>query len=48
MAVTTTGNGYWEAASDGGIFTFGAAGFSSSMGGSVLEAPVVGIALAAG
>jgi len=34
--------GYWEIASDGGIFSFGAAQFSGSMGGQPLNAPVVG------
>jgi hypothetical protein len=36
--------GYWEVASDGGIFNFGAAGFFGSMGGRPLNAPVVGLA----
>jgi len=36
-------NGYWEVASDGGIFSFNAA-FQGSMGGKVLDEPVVGIA----
>jgi hypothetical protein len=36
--------GYWEVASDGGIFTFGNAGFFGSMGGTHLNAPVVGMA----
>jgi hypothetical protein len=31
MAATPTGNGYWEVASDGGIFSFGNARFSGSM-----------------
>jgi len=34
--------GYWEMASDGGIFSFGAAGFHGSMGGVPLNEPVVG------
>ena len=38
--------GYWEVASDGGIFTFGTAGFYGSMGGKPLNAPIVGIAAA--
>ncbi|MGH9092329.1 MAG: N-acetylmuramoyl-L-alanine amidase, partial [Acidimicrobiales bacterium] len=41
MAATPTGGGYWEVASDGGIFAFGAARFSGSMGGQPLVAPVV-------
>jgi hypothetical protein len=36
--------GYWEVASDGGLFAFGSAGFFGSMGGKHLNAPVVGIA----
>ena len=36
--------GYWEAASDGGIFSFGQSGFAGSMGGHPLNAPVVGMA----
>jgi acetyl esterase/lipase len=36
--------GYWEVASDGGIFTFGDAQFYGSMGGHPLNAPVVGMA----
>jgi IPT/TIG domain len=37
-------NGYWEVASDGGIFSFGSAPFLGSMGGKHLNAPVVGMA----
>jgi hypothetical protein len=37
--------GYWEVAADGGIFTFGNAGFFGSMGGVHLNAPVVGMAV---
>jgi hypothetical protein len=36
--------GYWLVASDGGIFTFGNAGFYGSMGGKQLNQPVVGMA----
>ncbi len=36
--------GYWLAASDGGIFAFGAAAFYGSTGGMVLNRPVVGMA----
>jgi hypothetical protein len=36
--------GYWEVASDGGIFSFGTAHFYGSMGGTPLNAPIVGIA----
>ena len=38
--VTPSGNGYYMVASDGGIFTFGDAGFQGSMGGHKLNAPV--------
>jgi hypothetical protein len=46
IASTTTpdGRGYWEVASDGGIFAFGDATFEGSMGGQPLNAPIVGIA----
>jgi hypothetical protein len=36
--------GYWLAAADGGVFNFGAAPFHGSMGGTPLNAPVVGTA----
>jgi lysophospholipase L1-like esterase len=36
--------GYWEVATDGGVFAFGNAPFEGSMGGTKLSAPVVGIA----
>jgi subtilase family serine protease len=35
---------YWLAASDGGIFSFGAAGFFGSTGGQHLNQPIVGMA----
>ena len=38
-------NGYWQVASDGGIFNFGDARFHGSMGGQRLNAPVVGMAV---
>jgi hypothetical protein len=38
--------GYWLAGSDGGVFSFGHAGFFGSMGGTRLNAPIVGIASA--
>ena len=37
-------SGYWEVASDGGIFSFGTAAFRGSMGGRPLNAPIVGMA----
>ena len=36
-------HGYWLVGSDGGIFTFGSAGFHGSTGNLVLQRPVVGI-----
>jgi len=36
--------GYWEVAADGGIFSFGDAAFHGSMGGTPLNAPIVGMA----
>ena len=39
--------GYWEAATDGGIFAYGNAPFYGSMGGRPLSRPVVGIAATA-
>jgi outer membrane protein assembly factor BamB len=36
--------GYWLAASDGGIFNYGDAGFSGSAGGHPLNQPIVGMA----
>jgi hypothetical protein len=44
MATTKAGGGYWLVASDGGIFAYGDAGFSGSMGGLPLNRPVVGMA----
>jgi hypothetical protein len=44
MAATPDGGGYWEAASDGGIFSFGDAMFYGSMGGPPLNKPIVGMA----
>jgi hypothetical protein len=44
IAATSTGDGYWLVAADGGIFSFGDATFRGSMGGIRLNRPVVGIA----
>ncbi|MHB1763756.1 MAG: hypothetical protein ACYCS4_13650, partial [Acidimicrobiales bacterium] len=44
IASTPDGRGYWEVASDGGVFAFGDAQFYGSMGAKPLAAPVVGIA----
>lgn len=38
---TSTGKGYWIAASDGGVFAYGDAAFEGSMGGKPMNAPVV-------
>jgi hypothetical protein len=42
MALAPAG-GYFEVASDGGLFAFGGAVFQGSMGGKPLNRPVVGI-----
>ena len=44
IAATPSGRGYWVAASDGGVFTFGDATFEGSVAGRPLVAPIVGIA----
>ena len=44
MAATPDGEGYWLVASDGGIFTFGDAGFYGSAGSLRLNEPIVGMA----
>jgi hypothetical protein len=44
MAATGDGRGYWNVASDGGLFAFGDAGFYGSMGGQPLNKPIVGMA----
>ena len=44
MAATPSGQGYWLAASDGGIFAFGDARFLGSTGNLRLARPVVGMA----
>jgi hypothetical protein len=43
-APTPDGQGYWEVASDGGVFAFGDAPFDGSMGGAPLNSPVIGMA----
>ena len=45
--VPAPGTGYTMAAADGGVFTFGSAGFHGSMAGTKLNAPVVGMATTA-
>jgi peptidoglycan hydrolase-like protein with peptidoglycan-binding domain len=47
MAATTDGGGYWLVAADGGIFSFGDAVYHGSMGGHVLDEPMVGMAATA-
>ena len=44
MAATPDGGGYWLVARDGGIFTYGDAGFSGSPAAAPYNAPVVGMA----
>jgi hypothetical protein len=44
MAATPDGRGYWNVATDGGIFSFGDAAFYGSTGSLVLNKPVVGMA----
>jgi len=46
IAPTISGNGYWLAAEDGGVFGFGDAVFHGSMGAVSLTEPIVGIAAA--
>jgi hypothetical protein len=45
MAATDDGAGYYEVASDGGIFTFGTAQFFGSEGALALNKPIVGMQL---
>jgi ribosomal protein L24E len=44
MASTPSGKGYWFVATDGGIFTYGDAGFFGSTGSLKLNKPIVGMA----
>jgi L,D-peptidoglycan transpeptidase YkuD (ErfK/YbiS/YcfS/YnhG family) len=44
LVPTPDGDGYWIAASNGGVFTFGDAHFYGSAGGLALNAPIVGLA----
>lgn len=41
---TPSGRGYWVCGSDGGVFTYGDAGFYGSLGNVALAAPIVGMA----
>jgi hypothetical protein len=45
MAQTRDQGGFVMAASDGGVFAFGNASFDGSMGGTHLNAPIVGVAM---
>ena len=45
MTTTTTGNGYWLVASDGGVFTFGDAEFLGSTANLQLNQPVIDMAV---
>ena len=47
MAPTANGLGYWLDAADGGVFAFGNGQYFGSMGGKHINAPMVGMALAA-
>jgi len=42
--LTPSPPGYWSVASDGGVFSYGAASFHGSTGGMHLNAPIVGMA----
>ena len=44
MAATPSGHGYWQVASDGGVFSFGDAAFHGSTGNIHLNQPIVGMA----
>jgi hypothetical protein len=44
IAGTPSGEGYWLVAADGGLFTFGDAGYFGSLGNLRLNKPIVGMA----
>ncbi len=44
VASDATSGGYWIAGTNGGVFTYGNAGFHGSMGAAHLAAPIVGMA----
>ncbi len=44
LVVTSDGSGYWLVASDGGIFSFGDAGYYGSTGATALNQAIVGMA----
>jgi hypothetical protein len=47
VGMARSGNGYWMAAADGGIFAFGDAAFLGSAAGATGGSPIVGIAASA-
>ncbi len=44
IASAANGDGYWNVAGDGGVFSFGSAPFFGSMGGTALNGPMIGMA----
>ena len=44
IAMLPSDTGYWQAAEDGGVFSFGTAQFHGSMGATPLTKPIIGIA----
>ncbi len=44
IATAPTGNGYWVASADGGVFAVGSAAFHGSLGARHLNQPIVGMA----
>ncbi len=44
IVMTADGKGYWMGASDGGVFSFGDAGFVGSLGGQTIQSPIVSMA----
>jgi hypothetical protein len=45
MAATPDSHGYWLLGGDGGIFTFGDAGFFGSTGGRHLNASIIAVSV---
>lgn len=43
LAFNSTGNGYWQVATDGGVFTYGDATFRGTAGGRRHPQPIIGI-----